>query len=146
MKTPFTPPTDNLHKFVSVFGLILLLSSGLLIYWASTVTAAKLQHYGFEIMKAEETIAEMVSETSLTQVNIHKKRIEINSQLKNFHYSIFRVQMIVASLLFFSGVHQIFFGFRNWRRKVQNYSDEYLKFEVEKIKLECKLLEMKCKV
>jgi len=37
------------------------------------------------------------------------------------------------------------FGFRSWRRKVQNYSDEYLKFEVEKIKLECKLLEMKCK-
>lgn len=146
MKTLLSPPTDNLHKFISVFGLILLFSSAILIYWGSNNAISRMEHYGSGIRNSEERLAKAKQNDDLDQVLIERNKIKTYSEIKNFHVYILNVQMIIASLLFFSGIHQIIFGFRSWRRKVQNLSDEYLKLEVDKMRLECKLLEIQCDV
>lgn len=137
MKTPLSLPTDNLHKFRSIFGLVLLLGSLLLAYNATHDTLQKLRFYGFKIKEAEGRLLGVSKEDFDAGNWVDFQKMEINSQVKEFYYYSFRVQLLVTTLMFFSGIHQIFFGFRLWKKNVQDYQDEYLKFEVQKIKLEC---------
>lgn len=140
MKNIFNPPTDNLHKFKAIFGLLLILGAMALLQYGATNTVAQIEGRSIQILKLRSEVLgiEQIDFTNNHWFKVEK--IEVLEGAKNFYMYMSSVQFIFGYGMLIIGCHQVFFGFWKWRRLTQPLQDEKLKADLEHRKLEVEIL------
>ncbi|CAZ96801.1 hypothetical protein [Zobellia galactanivorans] len=133
MKIP-NLPTDNLYKFLSIFGLILFVFGTYLYNTKPNEIYLKVDDYNVknQILK---TNTEKDSIINLHQELINEK-IKLNVLEEQINRDIKRLpkELKMYSVIAIIGLIMIGFGFFKWYFKTQYYNDKILKNESEKLK------------
>ena len=124
-------PTDNIYKFYSLLGLLLLISS--MAIFVSTYSS-------FHSKSAERFIElSVLNELESLEVKQKARKKSLEKAIKrdktdnNFYLSF-------LSLLIIAGLFLMLFGFWKWHRSIQPKQDRLLDLEIEKAELEIKIL------
>jgi hypothetical protein len=141
MKTILNIPTDNLHKFKAIFGIVLLTLSFLLLFWGFEQNIAHNLNYGLKVKQLESELIGKTAENYTSEDWFKFMQLELNDKVNKGYYFMFGWQAKISVFILIVGAHQLYFGFRKWRKVIQPLHDELLKLEVEKLRLECKKLE-----
>lgn len=140
MRTNLSIPTDNLHRFKAVFGLMLIALSLLLLFWSFEQNIAHNLKYGLAVKKLESELLEVKPEEYSSADHYKFIRMELNDKIKKAYYDVFGWQSQISTILFLVGFYYVTSGFYKWRKYIQPLQDEMLKLEVEKLRLECENL------
>lgn len=152
-----TPPTDNLYKFLSLFGLTIFLFSVYMlsdIYQKGTIVDIKLEQV-FQRASVENDKAELAhfkkqhislrpfhridgnileARNLFSRMHLSSERInELNGQLNIIEVEVhaFQQRMLSHWILLSSGVLLIVWGFLRWRIKDQLHRDALLLLELQ---------------
>jgi hypothetical protein len=127
-------PTDNLYKFLSIFGLVLFVFGAYLYNTKPNEIYLKIDDYNIknEILK---TNTKKDSVLNLRQELVNEK-IKLNVIEKQINRDIKRLSKELKKYLIISilGIIMIGFGFLKWYYKTQYYNDKILKNESENLK------------
>ena len=107
-------PTDNLYKFIAIFGLIMLVAG--VVYLFYTMSS--------HLDKIEKRRMEALESAAKTGV-----KIEVNSDFE----MVSRHALIQGAFVSVIGSAMVVFGFVNWYHRVQKFLDKQLVAETEKI-------------
>lgn len=124
-------PTDNIYKFYSMFGLLLVIFGfGSIIYLNKTTNDLV-----FESMVELENLNSIKQRSALesTQEKVILRKIELaNMDKKSFIY--------LLNALIVIGTFMMIYGFKQWHYKVQPIQDEISKLTLEKLRHEVKTM------
>ncbi|QNN24322.1 hypothetical protein HED60_19280 [Planctomycetales bacterium ZRK34] len=152
----YQPPTDNLYKFIAIFGIVLVVSS-VALYVTSRKTAVEGQIEALrQIVDVTEALREMVLEientTALEEsdkddgqdvkvemsmkltrniIDVEMNLIESYWTKERFAISDFSRGSLVAIFGFAIGIIVTFYGFCLWYLKTQRYQDSILRKQAE---------------
>jgi len=124
-------PTDNIYKFYSLFGLVLLISSFIL--FLQTYTSFQERSFDRFIELEILNNQEVLEPKELAKKTVLEAKAKIDESDKEL-YMHFIGSFIAISLLL------IFYGFRKWHVKIQPQQDLIAQKQVEKLTLEIQIL------
>ncbi len=124
-------PTDNIYKFYSLFGLVLLISSFIL--FVQTYTSFQQRAFDRFIELEVLNSQELLSPKELARKEAFESKAIIDKSDKKL-YMRFIGGFIGLSLVL------IFYGFRKWHIKIQPQQDLMAQQQIEKLALEIKIL------
>lgn len=134
------PPTDNLYKFVAIFGLVLFLAAGLL-SWAQVqqhvVIASEIEHLSRQIAHnlslPDSGILDTARATRNASPGDNAKIARLNQLKETSADSVapFWILIALSALAGASGVALMIKGFRLWYDRAQIYQDQVLKAQAE---------------
>jgi hypothetical protein len=121
--------TDNIYKFYALFGLVMLIFSGVAFVYAYT------QHYeavykdwiALETLRAKSE--SMLSTEEMVRKRVLERKIKIDRGNRNTYI---RISGCIAGI----GLLLIGFGFYHWQTKVQPKQDQLLDLQLEKLRRE----------
>jgi len=124
-------PTDNIYKFYSLFGLLILFIS----MWGFVGTYNFYSDKSFEIYEELEILkkVEKPSSTQTVRLDILEKKLEIYPNNKKFFMGVVGVGISIAVIF-------IFYGFFQWHTKIQPLQDKVTEKQLEKLDIEVKAL------
>lgn len=131
MKIP-NLPTDNLYKFLALFGLVLIIFSSY--NFNKTISEA----YQFEDnLNFKKSIYELESAKKITDsLSVKKSKLEIDKDYKLYERIVEKIPSLFYFhiTLFLLGAILSYLGFRYWYIKTQKLNDEILIEEVKRFK------------
>ena len=116
-------PTDNLYKFLALFGLVLIVVGLFLTYDYPNRLYERL----YELQSQEKTLN--VSNNYSVKYELEAEIKKLNLKVENLGYLLY----LFIAVAFIGGVFSSC-GFYHWYYKLQVYSDEILKNEADKYK------------
>lgn len=127
MDSRISIPTDNIHKFYAIFGLVICITAATLFVFT----------YNFHHEETVSITLELAKLDSVGELNAYQKdykgilekRLEVGTSNKKFYMS------IIFSVLG-AGIAILCSGFFNWHFKVQPKIDELTDLQIAKLKLE----------
>ena len=119
-------PTDNLYKFLALFGLVLLVTVLLGSLYSTTSTNQKIMTY---VEKIESIQAAHETEIKAGSVAVYEKLINVASKDRKFH-------TISLSIIGSLGVLMMLTGFHRWYTYYQPKHDQILELTIKKLELE----------
>ncbi|EJG1014297.1 hypothetical protein OMR72_004603 [Vibrio parahaemolyticus] len=122
-------PTDNIYKFLSLFGLVLTIFGGHLFNSTHNSFNDNLMNYSIDLSKLE--LIENPNSHEKRQIQMLEKKIELLLADKPFY-------MGFSSFFTALGLILMGFGFFRWAFYLQPKLDELLELQVEKAKIEVK--------
>lgn len=125
-----TVPTDNIYKFYSLFGLVLLIFS-----FSSLIYINQNRNNTiFEIIIEQETLNAIKNPTATQKAKklVLSRKYEIISSDKYFYLISISLLATIASFL-------IYYGFNRWHNKIQPRQDELIELSIRKLKKELKV-------
>jgi len=120
-----TVPTDNIYKFYSLFGLILIIFSfSTLIYTNQSRNDAI-----FKIIIEQEMLNAEIQPTTTQQAkkSVLARKLEIIESDKWFYLISISILVCIAGYL-------IYYGFSQWHNKIQPLQDELIELSIKKLK------------
>lgn len=131
-------PTDNLYKFLAVFGLILIVYSSYMYDQSNSDIFTKLDK-----LEAKESINKLKVEKDSTSITVQMDKINFNAEYKGVSRQADRFIKLYTLyvILFFLGSGLSGVGFYCWYYRVQILNDDILKDERDKI-INVKLIEV----
>ena len=131
MEKYFSIPTDNIYKFLALFGLAFtLFLIGLLVYLVNSSNEVILNAH---VQAAELQTNEKRSPRAQATLDAIEKRVEITVADKEFGQWVLRISL--GCSLYLMG-----FGFVKWARAVQPLQDELMRVQLELQKLQLEKL------
>ncbi len=130
MQSNIPLPTDNIYKFYSLFGLLLIISSIMAIVYVSNQTFIS----GFTLVKEYEALKNLPSNKDSLTLHLIEGQISSLGANKKF-YSQFLGGLIGIGLLL------MIYGFWHWQKKVQPKHDRLLELQIEKLEKELEVQE-----
>ncbi len=132
MKIP-NLPTDNLYKFLALFGLVLIVFSSYT--YSTTIERAYLFEDNLNVKKQLHKLDSLKAQP-MDSLKIERSKIELNKDFKEYRRIIKRIKPIsnLFLFLFFLGFGLSFLGFYKWYYKTQKLNDEILIDQANRIK------------
>lgn len=127
MNPSFVIPTDNIAKFLGLFGLALVVVSVYAFVSTYTATLADKVKYSEAIIMLEAKTPLSKSEENVLKLN--KRLLEVT--IKNNE-----TENIAIGLLGGTGISISFLGLLSWYRRIQQRDDELARLQIEKLKME----------
>jgi hypothetical protein len=125
-------PTDNIYKFVALFGLSLFISSGL---------ASVAVHFYFNNILYKRTMESEILKTKADPSEEEKIRKGYLERFVSISMSDRKVFTWMLSGIAGIGVVLMAGGFSLWNTRIQPKQDELLNLQIEKIRREIQVLE-----
>lgn len=143
MTPSLSAPTDNIYKFIAIFGLAIILAS--VLSYTAIYTSSLDRKVGYkEKIIAIETKSEKTKEDIAT--------LDLNNTLFKVTKDNERFAGGAIFTIFFVGIGLSIYGFSKWKTKIQAHDDavatlqkEKLQSEIDKLKIEIKNLEKTAK-
>ncbi|ELM0326635.1 hypothetical protein Q3047_004097 [Vibrio vulnificus] len=129
-------PTDNLYKFLALFGLLLTVTGCYM--FNSSYTNFNNEYISSIVELAKYENIENPTKYEVTQKKALEKIIELLKANKPFNLNVSMFVIII-------GLITMFYGFCRWHNKLQPKLDELLELQVAKAKLEVRQLEKTAK-
>ncbi|WP_217520012.1 MULTISPECIES: hypothetical protein [Vibrio] len=129
-------PTDNLYKFLALFGLLLTVTGCYM--FNSSYTNFNNEYISSIVELAKYENIEKPTKYEVTQKKALEKIIELLKANKPFNLNVSMFVIII-------GLITMFYGFCRWHNKLQPKLDELLDLQVAKAKLEVRQLEKTAK-
>lgn len=135
-------PTDNLYKFMAIFGLILILFFGASIFAASRGLEPALEKYAVVSRDINNTLEELNAiqrqSSALTPAEVALVTQNINSVLINIsegqaYVNSFQILLVAGKLSLIIGILLSGTGFCLWYLRTQRYQDKILKKQAEQV-------------
>lgn len=120
-------PTDNIYKFLALFGLILTIFGGYLFNSTHNNFNNNLMNYAISLSKLE--LVEKPNSHEKMQIKTLEKKIELLRTDKSFY-------MLFSSFFLALGLILIVYGFFRWQFYLQPKLDTLLELQLEKAKVE----------
>ncbi len=127
MDSRISIPTDNIHKFYAIFGLVICISAATLFVIAYNFHHQETVTISTELAKLN-TLGDLAPYQEAYK-DILEKRLEIGASNKDFY-------MKTISAILAIGIVSIFFGFIRWHFEVQPKLDELTNLQIQKLKAE----------
>lgn len=111
----FQPPTDNLYKFMAIFGLIL---------WVGGIFYPLNKAY-----EMEEDVIEIEAQVAQAEKNPElANTVELRKNIKQIKLKLFavRVYLTIGGISMLIGGYLMYFGFKWWYARVQRPLDSQL--------------------
>jgi hypothetical protein len=121
-------PTDNIYKFYALFGILVLLTTGIMFFIRHEYyNAMAFEHYiPIETLKARKEL----TEEQKRELFLIEQKSEIAKSDKNFELGTY----IACFLIFGCGL--TVYGFYHWHTKVQPKQDRLLELQIHKAESE----------
>jgi len=124
--------TDNIYKFLALFGLVIMISWVVAMLYLVKI----IYEFGVENINEYELLK---VKTDLTQAeSIRKDSLEQIMKLRTLGTKVF---VWPLNILFVVGVGICYWGFRSWYKKVQPKQDKLLDLQIQKTEREIQVLE-----
>jgi soluble cytochrome b562 len=121
-------PTDNLYKFIAIFGLIIAVFSSYMLNKTPEDILSKVDK-----IEAENLINKLKTQKDSTSVEMNKILIDVKIKQLSREVDNFPKLLYLYCFLLILGFTLKGIGFYNWYYKTQTYNDKILKNETEKI-------------
>jgi hypothetical protein len=132
MEPSIPVPTDNIYKFIGLFGLVVFISSMLAVVYLTSKNNEV-------VFKGIEELRNLQMKEKLTLEESNRKYV-LEGILQNNTTSTIIYLIILASFLLFGFILSIF-GIYYWFKKVQPKQDELLNLQIEKMRREIQVLD-----
>jgi hypothetical protein len=121
--------TDNIYKFYALFGLVMLIFSGVALVYAYT------QHYeaAYKDWIALETLKAKPESMLSTEETVRKRILESKIEIDRGNKTTYT---IISSCIGAIGLLLMWSGFYHWQTKVQPKQDQLLDLQLEKLRRE----------
>jgi hypothetical protein len=126
--------TDNLYKFIALFGLVLFISSGITLVYSLFYHNKLLHEHSLEL-------AILNAKTVLSSEETVKK--EFLSHVRNLNISNRRAFFYIITIIAGIGIGMMLYGLKKWHQEIHPQQYELLNLQIEKMKLEIIELENK---
>ena len=127
-------PTDNIYKFLALFGIIMFISG----LWGLAYFAEKYNELGYENYLELELINIKIKKDATPEDITRRTVLEWYAKAIRRYWTIFEYSFTAcAAFGFFLSV----FGYYSWFRNVQPNQDELLNLQIEKMRREIQVLD-----
>ncbi|MDT4289560.1 hypothetical protein RO575_08315 [Methylomonas sp. MO1] len=124
-------PTDNIYKFYAMFGLVVMLTTGIMFF----IRAEEYNRRAFEryapirILEAKDKL----TDSEKLDLFIHEQKQAIDKSNKEFELGLY------VFLFLLPGTLSTAYGFYMWHTKIQPKQDELIDLQIERLKVDIKL-------
>ncbi|MDF3125561.1 hypothetical protein [Rheinheimera sp. 1928-s] len=132
MQSRIPLPTDNVYKFYAMFGLLILLTTGIMFF----IRHEYYNSMAFERLVPIETLKAKNKPTAAEKLELYllEQKAEIAKLNKEFELGIYSSCFLIFGLGFTSS------GFYYWHTKIQPMQDKLLELQVKKAEYEVRAL------
>ena len=130
MQSKIALPTDNIYKFYAMFGLLILLTSGVMFF---------MRHEYYNSMAFERYIPLETLKAKNTQTKEEKAQLYLLEQKAIIAKSDEKLELSIYLFFFLFGICLTIYGFHHWQTKIQPKQDKLLDLQIQKIEDEIKV-------
>ena len=123
-------PTDNIFKFYAMFGLVIMLTTSIMIFVRNEEYNQRAfdRYTPMKLLEANENL----EDHQTLELYLHEKKSEIDKSNKNFELSLY------IFLFFLPGMISTIYGFYMWHTKIQPKQNMLIDLQLEKLEAEIK--------